>query len=143
MKWSLSCFVALCAFAAFACPPDARAQTSTPPPVYSGAFGAGLALTGGNTDTVNFNLTFDFVRDPKVNNVIKANGLYLRSSADDLKTADRLSLAVRDEYTISNRVFVYGALPYCGIPSRGSLICLTRRVVWDTSFTRRTGVHLL
>jgi putative salt-induced outer membrane protein YdiY len=82
-----------------------------PVKVYTGAFGAGLALTRGNTDTVNFNLTFDLVRDPKTKNVFKANALYLRSNANSVKTADRFSLGIRDEYTFSKKTFVYGALP--------------------------------
>jgi hypothetical protein len=45
----------------------------TPPAtmkVYAGSFGGGFALTGGNTDTKNFNLSFDMVRDPKTKNVV-------------------------------------------------------------------------
>lgn len=52
-----------------------------PPPVYSGSFGGGLALTGGNTDTKNFNLAFAFARDPKTRNVFKVNALSSLSTA--------------------------------------------------------------
>lgn len=90
-----------------------RAQTSqTPPKVYAGNIGAGLSLTGGNTDTVNFNVSGELTRDPKKNNVIKLKGLYLRSDADNIKTADRLTLGFRDEYSFSKRAFAFGALNY-------------------------------
>jgi len=97
----------------------AQAQTqvpAAPPPVYTGAFGVGFALTGGNTDTKTFNLTFDLTRDPKTKNVFKANALYLRADAAGETNADRLLLGIRDEYKISNRAFVYGALPYMRDP---------------------------
>lgn len=94
-------------------PAASRAQTpQAPPKVYTGNFGAGLSVTGGNTDTVNFNLSGQLTRDPKKKNVIKINGLYLRASANKLKTADRLDLGFRDEYTFSRRAFAYGALGY-------------------------------
>jgi hypothetical protein len=51
---------------------------SNPPPVYTGSFGGGLAITSGNTDTQNFNLTAALVRDPKTRNVIKGGATYLR-----------------------------------------------------------------
>ena len=100
-----------------ALPAAALAQApAAPPPVYVGAFGAGFALTGGNTDTKTFNLTFDLVRDPKTRNVFKANALYLRADAAGETNADRLQLGVRDEYKLSDRAFVFGALPYMRDP---------------------------
>ena len=87
-----------------------------PPKICAGNIGAGLSLTGGNTDTTNFNLSGELTRDPKKKNVIKLNGLYLRSSANNIKTADRLSLQLRDEYSFSKRAFAYGALPYLRDP---------------------------
>ncbi len=100
-----------------AIPVTGNAQTPQPPPkVYTGNFGAGLALTGGNSKTKNFNLSGELTRDPKTKNVVKFNGLYLRSSANDLKTADRLTLGFRDEYTFSKRVFAYGGIGYLRDP---------------------------
>ena len=92
-------------------------QASTPPPkVYTGSFGFGLALTGGNTDTRSYNLSFEVTRDPKLKNVVKADGFYLRSSADGEATADMLRLGLRDEYSLSKRVLIYGALGYLRDP---------------------------
>ena len=53
-------------------------QTTQPPPLWSGNFGAGLAATNGNTDTKNVNLSMAVVRDPKRRSVLRFNGLYLR-----------------------------------------------------------------
>lgn len=83
-----------------------------PPKVYTGSFGGGFALTGGNTDTKNFNLTFDMVRDPKKNNVIKANALYLRGSQSDVLTLDRTAFNIRDEYALTSRLFAFGQVDY-------------------------------
>jgi len=95
----------------------AQTNTSTPPDKnWTGAFGAGFSLTGGNTDTANFNLSFNGTYDPKTRNVIKTNGLYLRSDKNNEKTADRLRLGVRDEYTLSDRVFLFGDMTYLRDP---------------------------
>ena len=70
-----------------AIPAIAQTQAAaTPPKVYTGSFGAGLAITGGNTSTKTFNLSFDLTRDPKTKNVIKANALYIRSNANGVAT---------------------------------------------------------
>jgi putative salt-induced outer membrane protein YdiY len=97
--------------------PALRAQASQPPlKVYSGNFGAGFSFTGGNSDTSSFNLSGEFTRDPKKKNVIKLKGFYLRSSANNEATADRLTLGFRDEYTFAKRTFVYGAFGYLRDP---------------------------
>lgn len=115
MKLSIG-FVAFLLIAA-GIPAIGQDQASTAPPdVYTGNFGFGLALTGGNTDTKSYNLSFEMTRDPKQKNVIKADGFYLRSSADGEATADMLRLGIRDEYSLSDRVLVYGALGYLRDP---------------------------
>jgi putative salt-induced outer membrane protein YdiY len=117
MKPNLSCAVLSLCLVAPAIHAVAQAHaTAAPPKVYTGSFGAGLAITGGNTATKNFNLTFDLTRDPKTKNVIKANALYIRSNANGVTTGDHLALGFRDEYSLSKRVFVYAALPYVRDP---------------------------
>jgi len=96
-------------------PVMAQAQQA-PPKVYTGSFGAGYALTGGNTDTSSFNLGFELTRDPKTKNLVKSNGLYLRSDQDNETTADRLRLDARDEYALSQRTFIFGDLLYLRDP---------------------------
>jgi putative salt-induced outer membrane protein YdiY len=87
-------------------------QPPAPPPVYSGSFGGGLTLTGGNSETKNFNLTFSLVRDPKTKNVVKVDALYLRGSQNDVLTLHRSSLKVRDEYSLTRKWFLFGEFGY-------------------------------
>lgn len=94
----------------------AYGQTQPPPKTYTGSFGAGFALTGGNTETSTFNLGFNLVRDPHVRNVMKFDGLYLRADKEDETISDRLRLAFRDEFTLSNRTFLYGDFSYLRDP---------------------------
>jgi putative salt-induced outer membrane protein YdiY len=90
-----------------------KAQTpSALPAGFSGSVSAGLALTGGNTSTNNFNLAFAVLRDLKTRNVVKANGLYLRGSQNDTLNVDRTSANLRDEYTLSGRTFLFGQTDY-------------------------------
>jgi|SRR5688572_18949396 putative salt-induced outer membrane protein len=88
------------------------AVAQAPEPVYSGSFGGGFAVTGGNTDTTNFNLAFELLRDPKTRNRIKVTALYLRGSQNDVVSLDRGTLTIRDEYTLSNRAFLFGQADY-------------------------------
>jgi putative salt-induced outer membrane protein len=100
------------------CIPAIGQDKGTPPPakIYTGNFGAGLAVTSGNTDTQNFNLSFELTRDPKSKSVTKANGLYLRSNASGNTITDLLRLGFREDYSLSKRVSVYGAIGYTRDP---------------------------
>ena len=83
-----------------------------PPPPWTGSLGVGVALTGGNTDTTNINVTFNAVYDPKTRNVVKIDSLYLRTTSVGAPTADRISSGIRDEYALSERVFAFGEVRY-------------------------------
>ena len=87
-----------------------------PPKHFTGNLGAGFSFTGGNTDTTNFNISGELTYDPKTKNIMKASGLYLQSSSNGIDTADRLTLGFRDEYSFSERFFVYGAMGYLRDP---------------------------
>jgi putative salt-induced outer membrane protein YdiY len=100
-------------FATLAASSAAMAQApAAPAPLYTGNLGGGLAITIGNTDTRNINLTGAVVRDSKTRNVIKGTGSYLRGTQSDVVNLDRTSINIRDEYTISHRTFVFGQLDY-------------------------------
>jgi len=93
----------------------ATAQAQQPPaptPLYTGSFGGGFALTSGNTDTKNFNLTFNLVRDPKMKSVFKVDALYLRGSQNDVLNLHRSALKLRYEYSLTSRVFLFGEFGY-------------------------------
>jgi len=89
------------------------AQAATEPPkLYTGSFGGGLAITSGNTDTKNFNVALNVVRDPKTKNLVKATAAYLRGSNSKVTNLDRSAFNLRDEYTLSGRTFVFGQMDY-------------------------------
>lgn len=90
--------------------PDGAPQP--PADVWKGAIGAGLSLTRGNSDTANYTISFEAVRDPGTRHILRLTGLYLRSDQKGLKTADRLRLGFRDEMTRTDRAFLYFDLGY-------------------------------
>src|SRR5438034_292205 len=91
----------------------AIAQAPQPPArVYTGNLGGGIAITSGNTDTNNFNLTGSIVRDPKTKHVTKGTASYLRGGQNSLLNLDRTALNIRHEYTISGRTFAFGQVDY-------------------------------
>jgi putative salt-induced outer membrane protein YdiY len=93
----------------------AFAQTpapAPPPPPWGGTLSAGIALTGGNTDTTKINLAFDVLSDKTQRNVVKAEGLNIRASQDGEEIVDRTSLSARDEFTISPRTYIFGQFQY-------------------------------
>ncbi|MBK9241298.1 MAG: DUF481 domain-containing protein [Acidobacteria bacterium] len=51
----------------------------------------GLSLTNGNSDTLNYNLTFDITRTPKARNVIELKALYLKGEQNGAVAVDRKS----------------------------------------------------
>jgi putative salt-induced outer membrane protein YdiY len=105
---AFTCLVAFAASVAAAqtcpCPPK-------PTPGWHGNAGAGLALTSGNSDTQTYNLNALVVYDPQRRNVVKIDGLYLRSKAQGEDTADKAAFGVRDEYGLG-RAFLFGEVRY-------------------------------
>jgi len=89
--------------------PAARAQQAdSVPQGLSGSAGFGLSLTQGNSDTLNINATVDSIYDPKTKNLIKWNALYLRGKQNGVLSVNRFFGSVRDEFTVSKRVFLFG-----------------------------------
>jgi putative salt-induced outer membrane protein YdiY len=86
----------------------APTPSPTPEPAWKGSIGAGLALTTGNSQTDSYNLAFGVTHDPKRKNVFKSEGLYLRSSTDDVVNVAKTSVFVRDEYMLGDRSFLFG-----------------------------------
>jgi putative salt-induced outer membrane protein YdiY len=86
--------------------------SNEPPKQWEGSAGAGFAITGGNSETINVNLAYDVTRTPKARNVMKSTGLYLRGETDDELTVDKLALMFRDEYNVTTRVYVFGQFDY-------------------------------
>jgi len=89
------------------CPPPPPA-----PPAWIVSIGGGLSLTGGNTESNSYNLSFSVTHDPKKKNLFKAEGLYLRSDADGEAIADRLNTSLRDEYTLWPHSYAFAQIGY-------------------------------
>jgi putative salt-induced outer membrane protein YdiY len=94
------------------CPAPAPSPTPTPEPAWKASFGGGLTVTGGNSETNNFNLAANVKHDPKKKNVFRFEVLHLQSSEEGASTVDRTQATLRDEYTVNGRLFVFGDLSY-------------------------------
>jgi len=90
-------------------PPPAPAP---PPPPWTGSAGVGLSLNRGNTDTTNFNVSFESTYDPKTQDVLRFKGLYLRGDNNGTLTVDRLDLLGRYERTFTGRVYGFAQLQF-------------------------------
>ena len=103
-------FVTIVLFASV-CRGQAPAQQA-PVKIWEGSIGAGFSLTTGNSDTKNFNWSFDLTRDPKTRNLIKISSLYLWGSDSGNTNVDKLDIKFRDEYTLSDKLFFFASAMY-------------------------------
>lgn len=93
------------------------AQEAAPPPKpWSGSVGAGLAITSGNTDTQNYNLSLAAKYDPKTRFLFKAEALLLRGSSNGETQVDKAAASARGEYSLSARTFTFGEVSYLRDP---------------------------
>jgi phosphatidylglycerol---prolipoprotein diacylglyceryl transferase len=95
---------------------SAAGQTAPPPKPWNSSFGAGLAVTSGNSDTRNINLAFNTVFDPKTIHLFKADALYLLGEANEEKQVDKATATGRYERTVSDRLFWFGETSYLRDP---------------------------
>jgi putative salt-induced outer membrane protein YdiY len=79
-----------------------------PPKIWTVTASAGLALTSGNSDTSTINLAYDLTYDPQTKNIIKSDALYFRGDTEGELSAHRTGINVRDEYRLTERIFVFG-----------------------------------
>lgn len=79
-----------------------------PPKIWTVTASAGLALTSGNSDTSTINLAYDLTYDPQTKNIIKSDALYFRGDTEGELSAHRTGINVRDEYKLTERIFVFG-----------------------------------
>jgi putative salt-induced outer membrane protein YdiY len=94
------------------------AFAADPPPAkpWASSIGAGLALTSGNTDTKNYNLSFTTKYDPKTKFVFKADAVYLRGESNGATQVDKAAADARGEYSLSDRTFAFGEVSYLRDP---------------------------
>jgi putative salt-induced outer membrane protein len=119
------------------------AQTTTPPDPWASSIGAGLAITGGNSDTTNINLSGNTTWDPKTNRVFKADALYLLGENDGEKQLDKTTASARLETLVSERVFWFGEVqmlrdPFKAINYLVSPLAGAGYRVWNTDARKLT-----
>ena len=113
MRQTLAAFVLVAVMAGTASAQDCPCPPSPPPPpAWITSVGAGLTRTGGNSDTSSYNLAGNVTYDPRGKNVFRAEVLYLRASDSGEATVDRTLAILRDEYTMSGRLFAFGEVGY-------------------------------
>jgi len=103
-----------CAVVAVLCiaaPVFAQAPADAPK-VWTVTASAGLALTSGNSDTSTVNAAYDIVYDRQSRNVIKSDGLFLRGKTEGELSANRIGLNIRDEYSLTPRVYIFAQNQY-------------------------------
>lgn len=83
---------------------------------WTSSIGAGLAITSGNTDTKNYNLSFSTKYDPKTRFIFKADALYLRGDSGGQTQVDKATAGVRGEWSLSERTFVFAEVSYLRDP---------------------------
>ena len=105
---AIACVVSTSAFAQ-----DSPAAAPAPlPPVWTGSIGAGVAVTSGNSDTSNVNLSFKAVRDPKTKVVFSTEGLYIRGTGNGELTADNALFGAKIQRQLSDRAYFFTQVQY-------------------------------
>lgn len=83
-------------------------EPTTPVDPWSSSVGAGLAITSGNSDTTNINVSANTLWDPKTNRLFKAEALYLMGETEGEKTVDKTTALGRYEQLFQDRAFWFG-----------------------------------
>ncbi len=107
-----SAFVMFSAVSASAQAPAPAPAPPPPPPGWTGSLGAGAALSRGNTDTTNFNLSFDLKRDTGSKMLFKSKGVYIREAADGAITSSRQDFEARLDRKLSDKTALFTAVNY-------------------------------
>ena len=93
------------------------AQDAAPArPPWSGSFGAGLAITSGNTNTSNWNLSFKAKRERPNGLILNADGLVIRGKKNGRPNLDNTVLNSRVELRFADKSYVFGQMAYLRDP---------------------------
>lgn len=93
------------------------AQDAAPPrPTWVGSFGAGLAVTSGNTNTSNWNLSFKAKRERPTGLILNADGLVIRGKKNGRPSLDNTVLNSRVEIRFADKSYVFGQMAYLRDP---------------------------
>ena len=93
-------------------PPPAPPPPPPPPPGWTGSFGAGLALTQGNSDTSTINVAYDVKRDTGSPFLFRSAGLFIRGESEGELTTNRLAFDGRVDRKLTERTSVFGQVQY-------------------------------
>jgi putative salt-induced outer membrane protein YdiY len=110
MKYVLPFVVTLSLFA--------QAPPGTPADPWASSIGAGLAITSGNSDTTNVNVSANTAWDPKTDRLFKADALYLLGESNGEKQVDKLTANGRYEQLFAARTFWFGEVQFLRDPFR-------------------------
>ncbi len=102
--------VALTPIVAFAQAP--AAAPPPPPPGWNGSFGAGLALTQGNSDTSTINVAHELTFDSDSPYQFRSTGLYIRGNSEGETITNRFALDARLSRKLSERTSVFAQSQY-------------------------------
>jgi putative salt-induced outer membrane protein YdiY len=85
----------------------------------SGNIGAGVSMTSGNSNTINWNMSFAVNKQTGRGHNFRGNGLYLRGQENGKLSVNRLTLAFRDDYSINSSIVGFGNISYKKDPLKG------------------------
>ena len=91
-------------------------EATTPVDPWSSSVGAGLAITSGNSDTTNINISASTAWDPKTDRLFKAEALYLLGETNGEKQVDKSTALGRYEQLFGPRAFWFGEVQYLRDP---------------------------
>ena len=81
-------------------------------PTWVGSFGAGLAITSGNTNTSNWNLSFKAKRERPTGLILNADGLVIRGKRNVRPSLDNNVRNSRAELRCADKSYVFGQMAY-------------------------------
>ncbi|MCC7124892.1 MAG: DUF481 domain-containing protein [Acidobacteria bacterium] len=90
----------------------APAAPPPPPPGWNGSFGAGLALTQGNSDTSTINIAHEVTFDSASPYQFRSTGLFIRGDSEGETITNRLALDARLSRKLSDRTSVFAQAQY-------------------------------
>ncbi|MHB8838762.1 MAG: DUF481 domain-containing protein [Gemmatimonadaceae bacterium] len=96
-------------------PAGAATAQNAPPvarPTWTGSFGAGLAVTSGNTNTSNWNLSFKARQDRRTGMIFSADGLVIRGTKNGKPSTDNTVFNTRLERRFADKSYVFGQMAY-------------------------------
>jgi putative salt-induced outer membrane protein YdiY len=122
---------------------SAQSPATTPGPEaagWTGSFGAGLALTQGNSDTSTLNISYDVSRDTGSAVRFRSAGVYLRGESDGARTSNRLALDGRVDRRLNEPTSLFGQVQHLSDEFKqiDYLVSLTAGVSQQLARTART-----